>query len=432
MEASHLNAEALGGKAPRERVFIADEYSHAALVMSDGSVWVGQGIGAKGLVMGEICFNTSMSGYQEILTDPSYAGQIITFTFPHIGNVGCNENDCESPEVFCKGLVLREDIGPASNYRSRTDLNQWLQQRGITGLCGIDTRALTRNIREHGARSALIYYGQPGESISIDDLHKKVKDVPTLLGQELALGVCTRKAYTWNKALFRLENETTPPPTSKSKNASTEPKVANKAGSNKTGDKVYHVVAFDFGIKRNILRCLAENNFRVTVVPGNASFEQVMSLKPDGIFLSNGPGDPFATYEQVGSTLKHILNTRLPVFGICLGNQLLALTCGLNTLKLYRGHRGANHPVKNLKTGKVEITSQNHGFCVSKEVVPDNVEITHLSLFDNTIEGVRRTDRPAFVVQYHPESSPGPHDSQYLFQDFRKMIEASKTPTSRA
>ena len=416
MEASHLNAEALGGQVSSERVFIADQHSHAALVMSDGTAWVGQGLGKPGLVKGEICFNTSMSGYQEILTDPSYAGQIITFTFPHIGNVGCNDNDCESQHVFCKGLVLRESIGPASNYRSHIALDAWLKRRGVTGLCGIDTRALTRNIREHGARSVLIYYGTPGESISIDALHKQIKDVPTLLGQELALSVCTRKAYTWDKKILNLDTERPSP----ARESVVEPLKGPDAPIQ------YHVVAFDFGIKHNILRCLAQNNFRVTVVPGDTSFEEVMSYKPDGIFLSNGPGDPFATYERVGATLKHILNTRLPVFGICLGNQLLALTCGLNTLKLYRGHRGGNHPVKNLKTGKVEITSQNHGFCVSKEVVPDNVEITHLSLFDNTIEGVRRTDRPAFVVQYHPESSPGPHDSQYLFQDFRKMIEASK------
>ena len=374
----------------RKKIFTASKYQDAIIILSDGHFWVGKGVGITGQTMGEVCFNTSMTGHQEIMMDPSYAGQIITFTFPHIGNVGCNAVDEESRAIFCKGLVSRAPITAPSNFRASQSFEQWLVEKGIVGICGVDTRALTRNIRDQGPRSALIYYGQQGEEIFIDNLLEQVRDFPTLLGQELAAQVTIKDAYSLN-------------PQGK-----------------------YHIVVIDFGTKKSILHYLVKNNFKITVLPALTSFTEMIALNPDGILFSNGPGDPFATFERVGQTIKEILNRNIPLFGICLGHQLLALASGLKTFKLNRGHRGANHPVKNLQTGQVEITSQNHGFCVSREVVPDHIEVTHESLFDQTIEGIRRKDKLAFGVQYHPESAPGPHDSHYLFKDFYNMIEASQ------
>ena len=384
--------------------FTTNEYLNAVLVLSDGDFWPGRGVGVKGKTKGEICFNVSMTGYQEIMTDPSYAGQIINFTFPHIGNVGCNTEDLESPHVFCKGLVLREPITAPSNFRSSESFEDWLITHQVIGISGIDTRALTRNVKEKGPRSAMIYFGEPGEVISVDELVREVKDEPTLLGMELASKVSTGKSYRWEEGIY------TPGQTSY---------VVNPHGA-------YNVVVIDYGVKKNILRCLVQNGFKVTVVSAQTPIEEILQHQPDGIFLSNGPGDPFATSQYVRQIIEDILERNIPLFGICLGNQLLALASELNTVKLHLGHRGGNHPVKNLRTHQVEITSQNHGFCVSRENIPDYVEVTHESLFDGTVEGIRRKDKYAFAVQYHPESSPGPHDSHYLFKEFYKMVEAAK------
>ncbi|MCY4643609.1 MAG: glutamine-hydrolyzing carbamoyl-phosphate synthase small subunit [Bacteriovoracales bacterium] len=382
------------------KTFRAGGKQNALLVLSDGYVWTGQGIGVCGKRPGEICFNVSMTGYQEIMTDPSYAGQIVTFTFPHIGNVGCNPEDDESKKVFAQGLILREPISSPSNFRSTKNFETWLVERGVVGLCGVDTRALAQNIRERGARDGVICHLEEGETVCLDELIREAMNCPTLLGRELASAVTTSESYTWEEGLSDA--------------------VRSKG---KRESKEYHVVALDFGIKRTILRYLADSGTRVTVLPCYSSFERIMSHAPDGIFLSNGPGDPFATFERVRGTIAKIMKANIPLFGICLGNQLLSLACGLGTLKLGQGHRGANHPVKNLATGKVEITGQNHGFCVSKENVPPSVEITHVSLFDGTVEGIRHLEKNLFAVQYHPESSPGPHDSSYLFREFYKMME---------
>ena len=394
--------------ALKKRAFTANKFQDAILVLSDGDFWLGKGLGALGQKKGEICFNVSMTGYQEIMMDPSYAEQIICFTFPHIGNTGCNTEDEESHAVFCQGLVVNEPITPPSNFRSTIPFDKWLEERQVTGLSGVDTRSLTCNIRNKGPRSALLYYATPGELVSLDTLIEEVKDYPTLLGQEIASKVSTDSPYCWEEGVWK-EGQ---------KSYSVHPQGT------------YHVVAIDFGIKRNILRCLVENDFKVTVIPAQSSFEEIMAFKPDGIFLSNGPGDPFATSENTYETIQEILDKNIPLFGICLGNQLLAIALGLNTLKLNCGHRGSNHPVKNLKTERVEITSQNHGFCVSRENIPDFVEITHESLFDGTIEGIRHRDKHAFAIQYHPESSPGPHDGRYLFKEFYTMIETAQRSSS--
>lgn len=378
----------------------ASKEMNAVIALSDGTFFLGKGIGKKGTTHGEICFNTGLTGYQETLTDPSYAGQIITFTFPHIGNVGCNEEDMEAQKIFCRGLVIRQDINAGSNFRQQKHLNSWLIEQNLTGICHVDTRALTRNIRTHGARNAIIHYAEIGEKIEIAHLIEQIKDLPTLHGMELAAEVATDTTYGWNEKTFQLGQK--------------EYATLGKGS--------YHVVAIDYGAKKNILRCLTDVGFDVTVVSAKATFEEIMSYHPDGIFLSNGPGDPFATAEYAVPVIKEILDHNIPLFGICLGNQLLSIASGLSTTKMYQGHRGINHPVKNLENGTVEITSQNHGFCVSKDNVPDTVEITHISLFDGTIEGIKRTDKAAFSVQYHPESSPGPHDSRYLFEKFMDMV----------
>lgn len=393
----------------------ANKNYNAALCFSDGTFFLGKGFGKKGEVCGEICFNTAMTGYQEILTDPSYAGQIITFTFPHIGNVGCNKDDNEAQKVFCRGLIIRENITEDSNFRSEVHFNEWLESKGLTGISGIDTRQLTRFIRTKGAGNAVIAFVAEGKELDIKKLSAKLKDLPTLNGTELCSKVTTKKSYKWKSKTIDLASplatQWTPAPANKNHN--------------------YKVVVMDYGVKENILNCLVDYGFEIIVMPATASFEEIMQHKPDGVFLSNGPGDPFATSQYAVPVIRKILDKNIPIFGICMGHQLLSIASGLNTTKMFQGHRGANHPVKNLQSGMVEITSQNHGFCVSKENISSNVEITHLSLFDNTVEGIRRKDKPAFSVQYHPESSPGPHDSRYLFKQFTTLIDQSKAKTAK-
>ena len=371
----------------------------AALVLADGRIFWGQGIGAAGIRVGEVCFNTSITGYQEIMTDPSYAGQIINFTFPHIGNVGANLEDVETTTAAARGLVIRTDITQPSNWRAIQPLDTWLKSNDLVGLAGIDTRALTRRIRDGGAPNGAICHAPDG-NIDIEALLAKAREWPGLEGMDLALEVTTRQGYDW-----------------------TETPWVQGEGYGKLGTGKRRVVAIDYGAKRNILRTLAGHGCEVTVVPATATTEEVLRHKPDGVFLSNGPGDPAATGTYAVPVIKDLVETGLPVFGICLGHQLLSLALGGKTAKMPLGHRGANHPVKDLETGKVEITSQNHGFRVEPESLPDTVEVTHVSLFDGTNEGIKLKGKPVFSVQYHPEASPGPHDSHYLFERFISLID---------
>jgi carbamoyl-phosphate synthase small subunit len=371
---------------------------NAALIFADGTLFYGRGIGCEGEAEGEICFNTSLTGYQEILTDPSYAGQIITFTFPHIGNVGTNDEDVEAREPAARGLVIREDITNPSNFRSQQHLNDWLKAHGFVGISGVDTRAITRKIRLHGAQPVIIAHGA---KIDVESLKAKAATLPTLKGKELAKDVTTPRTYTWNQGLWEIGK------------------------GHKTITKTrYKVVALDFGAKFNILRNLAEVGCEVIVVPADSSAATILGHNPDGIFLSNGPGDPAATGEYALPVIKELIKTGLPIFGICLGHQLLGIALGCKTEKMFQGHRGANHPVQDLRSKRVMITSQNHGFVVSKEGMPDHVEITHVSLFDGTIQGIAAKNAPVFSVQGHPEASPGPHDSAPLFSDFVEMMGA--------
>ena len=374
----------------------------ASLILSDGAVFSGFSIGAGENTIGEICFNTAMTGYQEILTDPSYAGQMITFTFPHIGNVGCNDEDFEARVPHCAGLVIREDITEPSNFRSTSHLNAWLKKHQITGICGVDTRALTRHIRKHGAQNAMILVGA-AEKSHIEDALTELKAFPSMKGLELAADVTTKKTYEWKEKLWQLS-----------------PSTVNNQPS------TYHVVAIDYGVKLNILRNLAEAGCRITVVPAKTSAKDILALNPDGVFLSNGPGDPAATGQYSLPIIKELIASGLPIFGICLGHQMLALALGAKTEKMPQGHRGANHPVKELSSGRVMITSQNHGFAVSKEGLPADLEITHISLFDQTIQGLKHKTKPIFCLQGHPEASPGPHDTQEYFRQFVQMIKGSK------
>lgn len=363
---------------------------NAALLLADGSVFRGKGIGAPGMTGGEVCFNTSMSGYQEIMTDPSYAGQMITFTFPHIGNVGANRDDLEAEAPFARGLILRADITAPSNYRAEEDFNAWLARGNLTGICDIDTRALTRHLRDKGAQNGVIAF-TPDKTPDIEKMREYLHALPDMNGQDIARTVSCTNIYEWHETPAQ----------------ATAP----------------HVVVIDYGVKRNILRCLARQCVRLTVVPCSTTFDAIMALKPDGIFLSNGPGDPAATGVYAVPVIQSLLQTGMPLFGICLGHQLLARALGGETRKLPFGHRGGNHPVKDLETGKVEITSQNHGFHVVPESLPETAEVTHQSLFDGTNEGLRLKDRPVFSVQYHPEASPGPHDSHYLFERFAAALQ---------
>jgi carbamoyl-phosphate synthase small subunit len=374
----------------------------AALVLADGTVFWGHGLGAVRKTVGEVCFNTSMTGYQEILTDPSYAGQIITFTFPHIGNVGANAEDIETVTPPARGLVLRSEVTEPSNWRAARTLGDWLKSHDLPGIAGVDTRRLTRRIRDIGAPTGVLVH-EPSGRFDLDALVAEARAWPGLEGMDLAAEVTTRQAYFWDETTWTLGD-----------------------GYGRQDAPRHHVVAIDYGAKRNILRCLAATGARVTVVPADASAEDVLRHRPDGIFLANGPGDPAATGRYAVPVVRELIDTGTPIFGICLGHQILALALGGETGKMALGHRGANHPVKDLATGRVEITSQNHGFAVRPESLPDTVEVTHVSLFDGTNEGLRVKDRPIFSVQYHPEASPGPSDSHYLFDRFVAAIDAHK------
>lgn len=379
---------------------------NAILLLADGSVFFGKGIGTEGLTTGEICFNTSMTGYQEVLTDPSYAGQLITFTFPHIGNVGTNAEDTESASPYASGLIIRENITSPANFRQTSHLNTWLVKNNLIGICAIDTRALTRLIRKKGAQNALILHTKAGATVNIAELQDTLKQAPLLKGRELAETVSCNTAYPWNQTEWQLGE-----------------------GYSTLTTPLYKVVAIDYGAKQNILRCLNSSGCEVVVVPSKASYEEIMQHKPDGIFLSNGPGDPSATGIYAVPVIQQLLKTGLPIFGICLGHQLLALALGAKTEKMHQGHRGANHPVQDLVTGRVEITSQNHGFTVIADSLPSYAKVSHISLFDGTVEGITLNDKPVFSVQYHPESSPGPHDSHYLFERFAGFMQKAVTST---
>ncbi len=370
-----------------------------ALVLEDGTVFFGRGVGAPGHAVGEVCFNTAITGYQEILTDPSYSGQIITFTFPHIGNVGTNDEDLEAINPALRGVVMRADITSPSNYRSALGLDAWLRRRNIVGLCGIDTRALTRRIRQNGMPKGTIVHA-PDRNIDVAALRAAAQAWGGLEGLDLAKNVSRTQSDTWSQTRWRWGE-----------------------GYGTARDPKRHVVVLDYGIKHNILRMLASEGTRVTVLPATAQAEDVLALKPDGVFLSNGPGDPAATGEYAVPVIRTLIESDVPVFGICLGHQMLALALGGRTQKMKQGHHGANHPVKDLGTGKVEIVSMNHGFTVARDSLPGAVEETHVSLFDGTNCGLALKDRPVFSVQYHPEASPGPHDSHYLFTRFTDAID---------
>ncbi|HEX4369399.1 MAG TPA: glutamine-hydrolyzing carbamoyl-phosphate synthase small subunit [Rhodopila sp.] len=374
----------------------------AVLMLADGTLFWGRGFGAHTRPtgpVGEVCFSTGMTGYQETLTDPSFAGQIITFTFPHIGNVGTNTDDIEATTIAARGLVVKQDITDPSNWRSTRTLQAWLLAQGITGIAGVDTRALTIRIRDGGAPTGVLAFPADGR-FDLAALRAQAVAWPGLEGMDLAKDVTCRQSYTWDETTW-----------------------AWPAGTGRQETPKRHVVAVDYGAKRNILRCLAAAGCRVTVVPATATADDILRHRPDGVFLSNGPGDPAATGEYAVPVLRDVLDSGTPIFGICLGHQLLALALGAKTYKLERGHRGANQPVKDLATGKVEITSQNHGFAVDAASLPANAKVTHVSLFDGSNEGIASTDRPAFSVQYHPEASPGPSDSHYLFDRFVAMME---------
>ncbi len=373
----------------------------ACLVLADGTVFYGKGFGATGTTQAELCFNTAMTGYQEIMTDPSYAGQIVTFTFPHIGNTGITLEDDESADPVAAGMVVKWDPTTPSNWRATGDLQSWLANRGRIGVGGIDTRRLTRAIRQQGAPHAALAH-DPDGNFDLEALVACARNFAGLEGLDLAKDVTCAQSYTWNEMRWAWPEGYAPRAT--------------------PGRKV---VAIDYGAKRNILRCLASAGCDVTVLPASATAEQVFSHNPEGVFLSNGPGDPAATGAYAVPMIRDILDkSDLPVFGICLGHQMLALALGAKTVKMNHGHHGANHPVKDLETGKVEITSMNHGFTVDSQSLPKGVKETHVSLFDGSNCGIRMQDRPVFSVQYHPEASPGPQDSYYLFERFVAAIDA--------
>jgi carbamoyl-phosphate synthase small subunit len=384
----------------------AEPAATAVLVLADGTVLEGMGFGAGGHAVGEVCFNTAMTGYQEILTDPSYAGQIITFTFPHIGNVGTNEEDIETVNLAAtpgaRGVILHAAITNPSNYRARRHLDQWLKARGVIGLAGIDTRALTSLIRTNGMPNAVIAHAEDG-SFDLDALRKEAREWPGLVGMDLVPMVTAGQRFTWDETPWqwnvgygRRDGATEPPP--------------------------FNVVAIDYGIKRNILRLLANAGCAITVVPATTPAQDILDLAPDGVFLSNGPGDPAATGTYAVPVIRSLVDAGLPTFGICLGHQMLGIALGGTTAKMHQGHHGANHPVKDLTTGKVEITSMNHGFALDRTSLPAGVEETHVSLFDGSNCGIALKDRPVFSVQYHPEASPGPRDSHYLFDRFVALM----------
>jgi carbamoyl-phosphate synthase small subunit len=370
----------------------------AVLVLASGQFIWGKGFGAQGAGVGEVCFNTAMTGYQEVMTDPSYAKQIINFTFPHIGNVGTNPEDVEAKNAHAIGCIVREDITNPSNFRNVQHFDAWMKANGRIGISGIDTRALTRMIREQGAPNAVIAHFDADAPFDFPHLLEQAREWPGLENMDLAKDVTTLQSYSWDQELWKL---------------------GQGAGAAKGSKKV---VAIDYGIKHNILRNLVDVGCEVTVVPAAATFEDIMAHNPDGLFLSNGPGDPAATGEYAVPVIQSWLATKKPLFGICLGHQMLALAVGAKTEKMHQGHRGANHPVKRLSDGAVEITSMNHGFAVDAETLPAGAKATHISLFDGSNCGFELTEQPAFSVQYHPEASPGPMDSHYLFEKFAGMM----------
>ncbi|TBW37651.1 carbamoyl-phosphate synthase small subunit [Siculibacillus lacustris] len=378
----------------------------AVLVLADGTVIEGVGFGAVGEAVGEVCFNTAITGYQEILSDPSYAGQIITFTFPHVGNIGVNDEDIETVNMASssgvRGCILKASITEPSNWRAARNLDAWLKARGIVGLSGIDTRALTALIREKGMPNAVVAHAPDGV-FDLDRLKAEAAAWPGLEGMDLVPMVTCGQSFTWDETTW-----------------------AWPEGYGHRGAETAHVVAIDFGVKRNILRLLADAGARVTVLPATATAEEVFALAPDGVFLSNGPGDPAETGKYAVPTIRAVIDAGLPTFGICLGHQMLGLALGAKTLKMHQGHHGANHPVKDFTTDKVEITSMNHGFAVDRDTLPAGVVETHVSLFDGTNCGIAVEGKPVFSVQYHPEASPGPRDSHYLFTRFMNLIRARK------
>ena len=383
-----------------------EERPTALLVFTDGTIIEGKGAGAVGIAVGEVCFNTAMTGYQEILTDPSYAGQIITFTFPHIGNVGTNNEDLETASLAVasgvRGCVLRAPITQASNYRAAQQFDDWLKARGIITITGVDTRALTALIREKGMPNAVIAHALDGK-FDLAALNSELSAFPGMVGLDLAKDVTSGQSYDWDETKWRWNQ-----------------------GYGRETEPRFHVVAIDYGLKRNILRELATTGCKLTVLPATATAEDVLARKPDGVFLSNGPGDPAATGVYAVPEIRKLVDSGLPVFGICLGHQMLGLALGGTTVKMHQGHHGANHPVKDFTTGKVEITSMNHGFTVDRDSLPTNVEETHVSLFDGSNCGLKVKDKLVFSVQYHPEASPGPQDSHYLFTRFVALMEQNR------
>jgi carbamoyl-phosphate synthase small subunit len=374
-------------------------FEPAALVLADGTAFRGRSIGARGAAVGEVVFNTAMTGYQEILTDPSYCRQIVTLTYPHIGNTGVNEEDQESSRTYAEGLVVRDLPRLHSNWRAQGDLSAYLKKNNVVGIAEIDTRKLTRILREKGAQNGCLVAGE----VDVDAALSRAKAFPGLAGMDLAKVVTTDKPYEWTEGSWQWAKE--------------------QPGYRKVENPRFHVVAYDYGIKRNILRLIADRGARITVVPAALSAKEVLKLKPAGVFLANGPGDPEPCDYAIESIGEILDATRIPVFGICLGHQLMGLASGAKTLKMKFGHHGANHPVKDLDSGRVVITSQNHGFAVDPATVPSNMRATHVSLFDGSLQGLARTDRPAFCFQGHPEASPGPHDIGYLFDRFAKLME---------
>ncbi len=377
----------------------------AILALADGTVFLGNSIGATGSSVGEVVFNTAMTGYQEILTDPSYCQQIVTLTYPHIGNYGVNEEDIEADKIHAAGLIIHDLPLLASNFRKTATLNEYLVRGNTVGIAGIDTRKLTRILRTHGAQNGCILGLAPGEAVSqahIDRAIAAAKGVPSMAGLDLAKVVSVQQTYEWTQTEWKLG-----------------------AGYGVQITPKFHVVAFDFGVKKNILRMLAQRGARITVVPAQTPAADVLKLKPDGVFLSNGPGDPEPCDYAIDAT-RELIDTGIPTFGICLGHQILALASGAKTFKMKFGHHGANHPVKDLDTGRVSITSQNHGFAVDEKTLPANLRPTHVSLFDGTLQGLARTDKPAFCFQGHPEASPGPHDIGYLFDRFVGLMEKAR------
>ena len=374
----------------------------ACLALADGSLFWGHGFGAEGTTTGELCFNTAMTGYQEIMTDPSYAHQVVTFTFPHIGNTGTNAHDDETADPVARAMVVKWSVTEPANWRATQHLSAWLARRGRIGISGIDTRRLTRKIRDQGMPHCAIAHAPDG-AIDAQALIAEARAFTGIDGADLAREVTCAQAYRWTATRWDFE-------------------AGETGGYGETTQPRHKVVAVDFGAKRNILRCLASAGAEVIVLPATATAEEVLAHSPDGVFLSNGPGDPAATGEYAVPMIQGVLAASIPVFGICLGHQMLALALGAKTLKMNHGHHGANHPVKDLETGKVEITSMNHGFAVDRDSLPDGVVETHVSLFDGSNCGIRVRDKPVFSVQYHPEASPGPQDSAYLFERFAKAM----------